>query len=320
MPKVSIIVPVYKAEAYLHRCIDSILSQSFRDFELLLIDDCGPDKSGKICDKYAKKDKRIKVIHKDRNEGASAARNTGLDAATGEYIMFCDSDDAVSPHWVSRLVESVCSNTLAVCAPCYKAAELSRPIDLPFPCSELLPKEQYYLLHKAGIAGFLWNSIYHRSVIEAAGLRFRTKHNEGDYNEDLIFNLQYVSYMENVVYTGYADYHYDAREGSLSRSYQKFYFAKYSEKYRLWKDFLADNFLNEEFPTLANTYLYHFLTALGNSKKRYSKFRKVALSEELTDCLWLADHSKENPKIISMLKKKATFRLWIFYLLHSLKG
>lgn len=320
MPKVSIIVPVYKAEAYLPRCIDSILSQSFTDFELLLVDDRGPDKSGEICDKYEKKDKRIKVIHKERNEGASAARNTGLDAATGEYIMFCDSDDAVSPRWITHLLETAHPNTLAVCAPCYKAAQLGKPKDFTFPSGECLPKEQYYLFQKAGIAGFLWNAVYNRSVIEAKNLRFRTKHSEGDYNEDLIFNLQYVSHMEQVLYTGYTDYHYDVREGSLSRSYQKFYFSKYTEKYRLWKFFLSENLLNEEFPTLANTYIYHFLTALNNSKKSFFLFRKVARSEELADCLWLADCSKENPKIISMLKKKATFRLWIFYLLHSLKG
>lgn len=320
MPKVSIIVPVYKAEAFLHRCVDSILSQSYRDFELILVDDRGPDKSGEICDQYAKKDNRIKAIHKDRNEGASAARNTGLDAATGDYVMFCDSDDAVSSQWVARLVEGIRPKTLAVCAPCYDASHLGQEKDLPFPCRKALPRDQYYWFQKAGIAGFLWNSIYDRSVIETNHLRFRTKHAEGDYNEDLIFNLQYVSHMDYVLYTGYTDYHYDIREGSLSRSYHKFYFSKYAEKYRLWKTFLTENLLNEESPSLANTYLYHFLTALGSNKKSYSRFRQIALSEELTDCLWLADLSKENPKIISMLKKKATFRLWIFYLLHSLKG
>lgn len=320
MPKVSIIVPVYKAEAYLPRCIDSILVQSFADFELLLVDDAGPDRSGELCDQYAGKDKRIKVIHKEKNEGASAARNTGLDHATGDYIMFCDSDDAVSPHWVSRLLTGVQSNTLAVCAPCYEAAQLGQAKNLPFPAGTYFPKEQYFQFQCCGIAGFLWNAIYNRSVIQRNGLRFRTKHTEGDYNEDLIFNLRYISHMEQVLYTGYADYHYDVREGSLSRSYQKFYFPKYAEKYRLWKDFLSDNLLNEEFPTLASSYLYHFLTALGNSKNSFFRFRRIARSEELTDCLWLADCSKENPRIIQMLKKKAVFRLWIFYLLHALKG
>ena len=320
MPKVSIIVPVYKAEAYLPRCIDSILNQTFSDFELLLIDDRGPDQSGEICDKYAKKDKRIKVIHKDKNEGASAARNTGLDHATGDYIMFCDSDDAVSPRWVEHLLAGALPNTLAVCAPCHNAPQLGQLMELSIPSNEQLPREQYYLFQKVGIAGFLWNAIYNRTVVQTNKLRFRTMHAEGDYNEDLIFNLQYVSLIKHVLYTGYADYHYDVREGSLSRSHYKFYFAKYSEKYRLWKEFILKNLLNEELPSLASYYLYHFLTALNSERKSYCKFRKIGLSEELTDCLWLADCSKENPRIIQLLKKKAVLRLWIIYLLHSMKG
>ena len=320
MPKVSIIVPVYKAEAYLHRCIDSILSQSFRDFELLLIDDCGPDKSGKICDKYAKKDKRIKVIHKDRNEGASAARNTGLDAATGEYIMFCDSDDAVSPHWIHHLVQYAKPSHLPISTFCSDINLLGACFDKSIPVGEPFPVSDYFTFNNRGLAGYITNALYSNQIIRSQNIRFRSQRDQGDYNEDLLFTLQYVVHIDEILYTGYADYWYNTHNDSLSRSYQKFYFSKYAEKYRLWKDFLSDNLLNEEFPTLANTYLYHFLTALGNSKKRYSRFRQIARSEELTDCLWLADHSKENPKIISMLKKKATFRLWIFYLLHSLKG
>ena len=93
-PVVSFIVPVYKAEKYLHRCIDSILKQSFADFELILVDDGSPDKCGDICDEYAQKDKRIKVIHKE-NDGTSDARNVALDCAIGEYICFVDSDDYI---------------------------------------------------------------------------------------------------------------------------------------------------------------------------------------------------------------------------------
>ena len=92
MPKVSIIVPVYKAEAYLHRCVDSILAQTFTDFELLLIDDGSPDKSGEICDVYAQKDNRVRVIHKE-NGGVSSARNIGLNNACGDWTTFVDSDD-----------------------------------------------------------------------------------------------------------------------------------------------------------------------------------------------------------------------------------
>jgi len=94
----SIIVPVYKVEPYLRRCIDSILAQTFLDFELILVDDGSPDNCPGICDEYAEKDSRIKVIHQT-NGGLSSARNRGIAAAEGEYLLFCDSDDYVSPHW-----------------------------------------------------------------------------------------------------------------------------------------------------------------------------------------------------------------------------
>lgn len=96
-PKVSVIVPVYKAEAYLHRCVDSILSQTFQDFEVLLIDDGSPDKSGEICDEYAKKDNRVRVFHKE-NGGVSSARNLAIGQSKGEWMCFVDSDD----YWESR--------------------------------------------------------------------------------------------------------------------------------------------------------------------------------------------------------------------------
>lgn len=97
MPKISVIVPVYNTEKYLHRCIDSILAQTFTDFELLLIDDGSKDSSGTICDEYAAKDARVRVFHKE-NGGVSSARNLGLDCAIGEWVTFVDSDDWVTEN------------------------------------------------------------------------------------------------------------------------------------------------------------------------------------------------------------------------------
>lgn len=101
-PKISVIVPIYKAEKYLRRCVDSILSQTFTDFEVLLIDDGSPDKSGVICDEYASKDSRVRVFHKD-NGGVSSARNLGLDNAQGEYTIHVDPDDWVEPNMLEDL-------------------------------------------------------------------------------------------------------------------------------------------------------------------------------------------------------------------------
>ena len=100
-PRVSIIVPVYKAEAYLHRCIDSIIVQTFTNWELLLVDDGSPDRSGVICDEYAGKDERIKVFHKE-NGGVSSARNLGIDKAVGEWLCFIDSDDTIQPTYLDN--------------------------------------------------------------------------------------------------------------------------------------------------------------------------------------------------------------------------
>ena len=101
--KISVIVPVYNTEKYLNKCLDSILAQTFTDFELILIDDGSTDNSGKICDEYAEKDSRVKVFHKE-NGGVSRARNLGIDNASGEYLSFIDSDDFVRPEMYAELI------------------------------------------------------------------------------------------------------------------------------------------------------------------------------------------------------------------------
>ena len=115
MPQISVIVPVYKVEKYLHECVDSILSQTFRGFELILVDDGSPDNCGAICDEYAGKDARIRVIHQE-NQGLSGARNSGIDVARGEYITFIDSDDLVDERYLEILMEAAKDGTdIAIC-------------------------------------------------------------------------------------------------------------------------------------------------------------------------------------------------------------
>lgn len=104
-PRVSIVVPVYNSEKYLGRCIESAVNQIYKETEIILVDDGSTDSSGAICDGWAKKDSRIKVVHKS-NEGAGLARNSGLDAATGEYVLFVDSDDYILPEAVQKCVEA----------------------------------------------------------------------------------------------------------------------------------------------------------------------------------------------------------------------
>ena len=128
-PKISVIVPVYNVEKYLPRCIDSILSQTFKDFELLLIDDGSPDNCGKICDEYAAKDRRVRVFHKP-NGGVSSARNLGLDKACGEWITFIDSDDYVAVDYLEELVSFKINSGAELVAISTKVGETEKSVTL----------------------------------------------------------------------------------------------------------------------------------------------------------------------------------------------
>ena len=111
MPEISVIVPVYNTEKYICQCVDSIVAQTFRDFEVLLIDDCSPDRCGAICEKYALKDNRVKVIHHEKNMGLSMVRNTGITNAQGRWIMFVDSDDWIEKDALLKLSEYLMEDT-----------------------------------------------------------------------------------------------------------------------------------------------------------------------------------------------------------------
>lgn len=168
MSKISVIVPVYKVEAFLNRCVESILAQTYDDFSLILVDDGSPDNCGAICDDYGAKDCRIHVIHR-QNGGLSAARNTGIDyvMAGGEsqWLTFVDSDDWVHPDYLRLLLEAAETQACKVSA-CgfYKSAGEAIPED---PKSEawFLDAEDYYCgeIHE-GITAVAWNKLYHRSL------------------------------------------------------------------------------------------------------------------------------------------------------------
>ena len=173
-PKVSIIVPVYKAEKYIHRCIDSILAQTFTDWELLLIDDGSPDRSGEICDEYAKKNKRIRVFHKE-NGGVSSARNLGLEKMRGEYVMFIDSDD-----WISK-------NTLQLCSSHFDKYEIIRfsmvyvkslrgenKRKLILPSSDSKDDILQRILERKSLLG-VWGALYKANLFHNPPIRFDTK-------------------------------------------------------------------------------------------------------------------------------------------------
>lgn len=206
MPKVSIIVPVYKAEQYLHRCVDSILSQSFIDWELILVDDGSPDRSGAICDEYAQKDDRIRVIHKE-NGGVSSARNIALERIAGEWLTFVDSDDCLYPNALQRWVEVAEQNNLDLIQ-ChfnreYKEGQVaSNEI-------EVMSAEQYadtenYLTCAGG-------TLFKSSIVKEHALRFDEKVRLG---EDQIFLLSHMQHCKRIQRIGDVLYFYRDNERS----------------------------------------------------------------------------------------------------------
>lgn len=322
MPEISIIVPVYKAEKYLQPCVEGILSQTFHNFELILIDDGSPDNSGTICDEFAKRDSRVSVVHQ-LNKGASSARNVGLSRAEGKYITFCDSDDVVSPMWIERLYRYVTTDesVLPIGVYCSDVSDLGTQINLNITNNVYYSRSEYFLFMESGIAGYMCNALYRRDIIWQQNLHFREDRSRGDFNEDLLFALEYVKHIDHIIYTGFADYCYQSRSNSLSTSFQEYYFEKYKEKYDLWKKNIKESSssdINERISRLATMMLPHFITAL--SQEKYNRVRNIVLDPTVQDCLRYAETSKENQHIIRFMKNKQCLMLWLFYILYSLKG
>lgn len=316
MIHISVIVPVYNTESYLRRCVDSILAQTFTDFELILVDDGSPDDCPAICDAYAEKDRRVCVIHQD-NQGAAAARNTGLDAASGKYITFCDSDDYVSPKWLEHLLNRAACGVLPMCSYCSSEKMLGKEKPISKIGTEYRPVSDYFLYNCYGIAGFLCNALYDGEVIQKYHLRLREQKGRGDYNEDLLFALEYQEHIQQLVYVGYSDYLYDVQEFSLSRGNKEYYFDKFQEKYRIWKMFLKTHNREDELTILATQMVYRFMIAIEQAD--YKQMREMIFSPVVQEAIEIGDTSKENWCITTLIKRKAAGLLWLRCRIHKLK-
>ena len=146
MELVSIIIPIYNVEKYVHRCVDSVINQTYRNLEIILVDDGSPDDCGKICDEYAKKDNRIKAIHKE-NGGLSDARNYGIESATGEWLFFLDSDDWIHPQTIEKLYDAAIKNDVSVSICNYSQTEEESPAVDIYKNAELWTPKDLYLKH-----------------------------------------------------------------------------------------------------------------------------------------------------------------------------
>ena len=212
-PLISVIVPVYRVEEYLERCVKSILSQTYKNLEVILVDDGSPDQCPAICDACAEKDVRVKVIHQE-NKGLSGARNAGIDAASGEYLAFVDSDDYVSPHFIEELYQLLQDTGCAIgqCRFSYvKGDGLVEEGDSAF-CiyrGESLMEQLYGPEEKATCFVVAWNKLYRAELFKETGIRYP----EGRIHEDEATTYRLFHEAKKLVFLDRALYGYYTENG-----------------------------------------------------------------------------------------------------------
>lgn len=207
-PLVSVIIPVYKVEAYLRECVDSVLSQTYANLEIILVDDGSPDGCPAICDAYAAKDSRVRVIHKE-NGGLSDARNAGMKIASADWWTFVDSDDVIHPQMIELLMKPMLKDsavTLSTCEFVRFVDEPARALSSENPVYESRTLKEFGYTVSARVA---WGKIYHRNLFSGISYPKRRLHED----EFITYKLMYKA--DSIAYIGIPLYFYRQREDSI---------------------------------------------------------------------------------------------------------
>lgn len=307
MTEISIIVPVYNVEAYLSRCVNSILTQTYDDFELILVDDGSTDNSGKICDNFVSSDPRIRVIHKE-NGGVSSARNAGLDICVGKYVSFVDSDDFIAPIMLENL-HSLAEKEKADIVDCgfTRVFDSTQPQDITSTDEYTITDGRTAIRNLPGAASS-WAKLYRRELFR--NLRFE----EGRIYEDTLL-LPFLYYeAEKVVTTPASYYCYFQRPGSIMQSNYSIKNLDILYVYEMRLDFFAEKGLTEAYNLLNADYPFILVKTLRKLKEHshldpdksircriYAEFRN-----RFSDFI-------KNPKLIWKQKTLLAFYLLFLY-------
>lgn len=285
---ISLIVPVYQVEDYLEDCIKSLLVQTYKNIEILLIDDGSPDGCGRICDAYAGKDARIRVVHQE-NRGLSGARNAGIRLAKGEYIAFIDSDDLISPEYVEILYDMIHRNhaEIAVCDYARVRKELDQTTSAS-PQEICLPSRQMLLEWHGKRKRFetvVWNKLYHRSIFinGASPILFP----EGKEHEDVYVSHLLVQNAGKITITSQKLYMYRRRGGSIKNQRITEEKASGNLKAQLARlDFFRENDMKASSGRLIKGLFLHYLMFDWKLKGKWSPpVRKRELLKYLIDAM-----------------------------------
>ncbi len=243
MALISVIVPVYKVEDYLDKCVESIVAQTYTNLEIILVDDGSPDRCGEMCDEWAKKDSRIRVIHKE-NGGLSDARNAGMDIASGEYIAFVDSDDWIHPCFIDSLRRVVKEHgaQIAACGVRFVYGDRDTAEEKEIASAVVYTAEQALetLIYGKGFRAVAWNKLYHRSLVENE--RFPV----GKYHEDEYFSYKIIGKADKLAFVETEMYYYLQRSSGIMGSVS----LKHLEALQAGAERLA--YFKEHYPRLYN--------------------------------------------------------------------
>src|SRR5690554_5396493 len=234
-PKVSFIIPVYNSEKYLEKCIRSVLNQNFDDFELILVNDGSKDGSGLLCDAYAQKDFRIKVLHQ-QNQGVSAARNTGIKYATGEWCCFVDSDDWIEPDYLCAFFSNLPDKNTLIVQEVKKSFGKKIKVTRDYQ-HKTYPTNDFCNLLKNNLIlfnGFPFAKLYNLNIIKDNNLYFNT---DIKFAEDLIFFLDYLKHIDSVTFIKESFYVYVYN--NQSASYKLHLFEDYEKSIESYKKSLS---------------------------------------------------------------------------------
>ncbi len=317
----TVIIPVYNTEKYLRACIDSVLKQSYTDFELLLINDGSSDSSGKICDEYALKDARVKVFHKE-NGGVSSARNLGLDNAKGEWITFVDSDDRVQKSYLLNFTLNIEFGIDLIIGGFIKIDENDNLIkgELKLENTTFSTNNEDVLInHTLFNIGFPFSKLFKRDIIATNNISFPV---EVKMYEDSLFLMDYLSFCLNIKLVNTQDYYYVEVKGSQSFKIHDFtseYNAAYllykqaTDKYGLSLDDLKDDYY-ELGKRVCSSMIRSIISLFRND---YSESKTIEYLNTINDdCLNLYDYYylPTNPvkKIMKYLAVKKKFKLLVY--------
>ncbi len=239
----SIIMPTYGVEKYIKKAIESIKAQTFGDWELIIVDDCGKDRSVEIAKKEAQKDERIRIVRHEKNQGLSAARNTGIQEAKGEYIWFMDPDDYVDCDLLEKINASLKKNPAEVVLFGLIEEYYGHKGELEY-THTLCPKEKLYekqeelrrdiiRLEQATLYGYAWNKVYNLKYLRERGFRYENV----KLIEDIQFNVQYFMDIQRLNVLGIAPYHYAKRmESNLTNKFVSEYYELHKKRIELLYD------------------------------------------------------------------------------------